>query len=70
MARHMLRKLEDLSVSELADLFAEVSAEHQRRASDIRGVGWLGWLGGELSGATFILQRTVGRGIVTVHVKK
>ena len=38
MARHMLRKLEDLSVSELADLSAEVSAEHQRRASEVWGV--------------------------------
>ena len=34
----MLRKLEDLSVAELADLSAEVSAEHQRRASEVWGV--------------------------------
>ena len=38
MARHMLRRLEDLSASELADLSAELSAEHQRRASEIWGV--------------------------------
>ena len=38
MARHMLRRLEDLSVSQLADLSAEVSAEHQRRASEVWGV--------------------------------
>ena len=38
MARHMLRRLEDLSVSQLADLSAEVSAEHQRRATEVWGV--------------------------------
>ena len=38
MARHMLRRLENLSVSELAELSAEVSAEHQRRASEVWGV--------------------------------
>ena len=38
MARHMLRRLEELSVCQLADLSAEVSAEHQRRASEVWGV--------------------------------
>ena len=34
----MLRKLENLSVLELADLSAEVSAEHRRRATEVWGV--------------------------------
>ena len=38
MARHMLRRLEDLSFAELTELSAEVTAERQRRATEVWGV--------------------------------
>ena len=62
----MLRKLEDLSVPELSDLSAEVSAEHQRRASEVWGIA--------LSEPTpepapnAIAAETDGRRVVRCHV--
>ena len=38
MARHMLRRLEDLSYSQLTELSREVTAERQRRATEVWGV--------------------------------
>ena len=38
MARHMLRSLEDLSYPQLTELSREVTAERQRRATEVWGV--------------------------------
>ena len=38
MARHMLRRLEDLSYPQLTELSREVTAERQRRATEVWGV--------------------------------
>ena len=38
MAQHMLRKLEDLSLHQLAELSAEVATEYRRRTTEVWGV--------------------------------
>ena len=38
MAQHMLRKLEDLSLHQLAELSAEVATEYRRRITEVWGV--------------------------------
>ena len=38
MTRHMLRRLEHLSLAQLAELSAEATAEQHRRATEVWGV--------------------------------